>query len=148
MCQRACRRAECCGTKVGRRGKWICPSQSMARAWSARPRSRLSERTVQPQFVIGIDLGTTNSALAFAPLAAVADPHQLPAASLFPIPQVTNPGEVRDEPLLPSSLYLPGGVDFPPGSLALPWEAGQNYVVGRLAQKRGAENPGRLVSSA
>jgi hypothetical protein len=108
----------------------------------------LSERIVQPQFAIGIDLGTTNSALAFAPLAAIEDPHQLPGASLFPIPQATNPGEVRDEPLLPSSLYLPGAVDFPPGSLALPWEAGQNYVIGRLAQKRGAENPGRLVSSA
>jgi molecular chaperone DnaK (HSP70) len=103
---------------------------------------------VQPQYVIGIDLGTTNSALAFASLASVEDPHQLPVASLFPIPQVTNPGEVREEPLLPSFLYLPGAVDFPAGSLALPWEAGQSYVVGRLAQKRGVENPGRLVASA
>jgi molecular chaperone DnaK (HSP70) len=103
---------------------------------------------VQPQFVIGIDLGTTNSALAFASLASVEDPHRLPGASLFSIPQVTNPGEVRDEPLLPSFLYLSGAVDFPPGALALPWDAGQSYVVGYLAQKRGVENPGRLVASA
>jgi hypothetical protein len=103
---------------------------------------------VQPQYVIGIDLGTTNSALAFASLASIEDPHRLPVASLFPIPQVTNPGEVREEPLLPSFLYLPGAVDFPAGALALPWEAGPSYVVGYLAQKRGIENPGRLVASA
>jgi molecular chaperone DnaK (HSP70) len=108
----------------------------------------LSEPTLQPQYVIGIDLGTTNSALAFASLASVADPHQLPGASLFPIPQVANPGEVREEPLLPSFLYLPGAVDFPVGSLALPWDAGASYVVGLLAQKRGVENPGRRVASA
>jgi molecular chaperone DnaK (HSP70) len=96
---------------------------------------------VAARFVIGIDLGTTNSAVACAAL-------DEGAASLFPIPQVVNPGEVRDEPLLPSFLYLPGPVDFPAGSLALPWHADRDYVVGYLAQKRGVENPGRLVSSA
>ncbi len=101
-----------------------------------------------PQFVIGIDLGTTNSALAYASLATLTDPHALPQASLFGIPQVANPGEVRDEPLLPSSLYLPGATDFPAGSLALPWNPDPAYTVGVLAQKRGVENPGRLVSSA
>ncbi|HOK45459.1 MAG TPA: Hsp70 family protein [Bryobacteraceae bacterium] len=100
------------------------------------------------QFVIGIDLGTTNSALAYAPLASIADPYQLPRASLFSIPQVVNPGEVRGEPLLPSFLYLPGPVDFPEGSLALPWDSSADFVVGLLAQKRGVENPSRLVSSA
>lgn len=100
------------------------------------------------QFVIGIDLGTTNSALAYAPLASIADPHELPGASLLSIPQVVNPGEVRGEPLLPSFLYLPGPVDFPEGSLALPWDSGGDFIVGRLAQKRGVENPSRLVSSA
>ena len=100
------------------------------------------------RFVIGIDLGTTNSALAFASLGAVEDPHSLPAASLFPIPQLVNPGEVREEALLPSFLYLPGAVDFPAGALALPWDAERGYAVGSLAHKRGVENPGRLVSSA
>lgn len=64
------------------------------------------------------------------------------------IPQLTNPSEVRDEALLPSSLYIPGNRDFPAGSLALPWNEEPPFVVGRLAQKRGAENTGRLVSSA
>jgi hypothetical protein len=100
------------------------------------------------QFAIGIDLGTTNSALAYAPLAAVADPHALPGASLFGIPQLVNAGEVRDEPLLPSFLYLPGPLDFPAGSLTLPWEADPGFVTGQLAQKRGTENPSRLASSA
>jgi hypothetical protein len=102
----------------------------------------------ESQFVIGIDLGTTNSALAYAASGAVDDPYALPGASLFPIAQVVNPGEVREEPLLPSSLYVPGAADFPAGSLALPWNDDPAFVVGYLAQKRGVENPGRLVSSA
>ena len=102
----------------------------------------------QPRFVVGIDLGTTNSALAFVPLAETSDPFALPAASLFPIPQVVNPGEVREETLLPSFLFLPGAADFPAGSLALPWNADLDFVAGTLAEKRGPENPGRLVSSA
>src|SRR5690242_8363275 len=64
------------------------------------------------------------------------------------VPQLENPGEVRDNDLLPSFLYLPGAADFPEGSTALPWDPGRKYVVGRLAQKRGTENAGRLVSSA
>jgi hypothetical protein len=61
---------------------------------------------------------------------------------------LVNPGEVREEDLLPSFLYLPGGSDFPAGTVALPWDEARSYVVGQLAQKRGAENVGRLVSSA
>src|SRR4029453_1135849 len=52
------------------------------------------------------------------------------------------------EDLLPSFLYLPGASDFPQGSVGLPWDEDRGYVVGRLAQKRGVENAGRLVSSA
>jgi len=55
---------------------------------------------------------------------------------------------VRDEDLLPSFLYIPGASDFPAGSTALPWDTSPEIVVGRLAQKRGVENAGRLVSSA
>jgi molecular chaperone DnaK (HSP70) len=97
------------------------------------------------RYVIGIDLGTTNSALAYAELHALSE--QIEAEPML-IPQLTNPGEVRDEALLPSSLYIPGSRDFPAGSLALPWNPDPQVVVGKLAQKRGAENSGRLVSSA
>jgi hypothetical protein len=108
----------------------------------------LSKKTPVPKFIIGIDLGTTNCALAYTALEADADPFAPANVQLLGVPQLINPGEVRDETLLPSFLYLPGASDFPAGSIALPWDEDRNFVVGRLAQKRGAENVGRLVSSA
>lgn len=100
------------------------------------------------KYVIGVDLGTTNSSLAYAPAGAGADPHQLPEVLLLGIAQSINPGEVGELDLLPSSLYLPGALDFPAGSLALPWDDEPPFLVGRLAVKRGVENVSRLVSSA
>jgi hypothetical protein len=103
---------------------------------------------LESRYVIGIDLGTTNSALAWAEAKPDADPFAPANVQLLPIPQLENPGEVREEGLLPSFLYLPGATDFPAGTIALPWDAQRTYAVGRLAQKRGVENAGRLVSSA
>ena len=103
---------------------------------------------MESKYVIGIDLGTTNSAMAFAESRADADPFAPANVQIMAIPQLVNPGEVRDEDLLPSFLYLPGSSDFPAGTLALPWDAERGCVAGTLAQKRGAENAGRLVSSA
>ncbi len=103
---------------------------------------------MEPKYVIGIDLGTTNSALAYAEMKPDADPFAPADVQMLAVPQLENPGEVRDEGLLPSFLYLPGPSDFPAGTLALPWDADRSYVVGRLAQKRGVENAGRLVASA
>ena len=99
------------------------------------------------QYIIGIDLGTTNCALACAEPASASDPREMPPVHLFPIAQLVNPGEVREEPLLPSFLYLPGPNDFPAGTLELPWGTG-DPLTGQLAQKRGAESPSRAVSSA
>ncbi|HEY6392402.1 MAG TPA: Hsp70 family protein [Bryobacteraceae bacterium] len=98
------------------------------------------------QYIIGIDLGTTNCAVAYTP--AASDPREPPPVALLAIPQLTNPGELRDEPLLPSFLYIPGSSDFPAGSVAVPWDAAPRYVTGALAQKRGAEVASRLVASA
>jgi molecular chaperone DnaK (HSP70) len=95
------------------------------------------------QYIIGIDLGTTNSALAFVEAAA-----DQAAVNLFSVPQVVNPGEVAAETLLPSSLYIPGPSEFVEDALALPWDGHPSYIVGRFAQKRGVENATRLVSSA
>jgi len=103
---------------------------------------------MQPRYIIGIDLGTTNSALSYVENRPDADPLALPKVELLGIAQLTNPSEVRDESLLPSFLYVPGATDFPAGATALPWDAQPDAVVGRLAQKRGIENVGRLVSSA
>ena len=97
-----------------------------------------------PRYVIGIDLGTTNCALAVVDT-AVGD-EAVPEVQN--IPQLVAPGEVRDSSLLPSFLFVPGPNDFPAGSTSLPWEPNPPFVVGELARRRGAENPSRLVSSA
>ena len=96
-------------------------------------------------YIIGIDLGTTNSALAFAPV--VTDDERT-NVQLFPVPQLANAGEIASLDLLPSSLYLPGPNEFVEGSLALPWNPKPEYITGRLAKTRGVENASRLVSSA
>ena len=72
----------------------------------------MSKKTSEAKYVIGIDLGTTNSALAYAEIRADADPFAPANVQLLPVPQLTNPGEVRDEDLLPSFLYLPGAERF------------------------------------
>ena len=93
--------------------------------------------------VVGIDLGTTNSAVAWVDAAA-----EEASVRVVDVPQLVNPGEVERRTLLPSFLFLPGELDFPAGSLALPWDGAPSTVVGELARKRGAENPSRLVASA
>src|SRR5580692_2003506 len=70
------------------------------------------------------------------------------AVQIASIPQLVNANEIAEEPLLPSFLYIPGERDFPPGSIALPWDPNPRYVTGELAQRRGAEVSSRLVSSA
>jgi hypothetical protein len=100
---------------------------------------------VATRSIVGIDLGTTNCALA----AVSADPtDEQPTIEVRQIAQLVNPGEVAPRSLLPSFLYLPSDVDFPAGSLALPWTSTPGPIAGELARKRGAENPVRLVSSA
>ena len=98
-----------------------------------------------PRFIVGIDLGTTNCALA-AVTADIGD--ERPPIEVRDIPQLVNPNEVAGRSLLPSFLYLPSEVDFPAGTLALPWDDAPFGIVGELARKRGAENPSRLVASA
>ncbi len=95
------------------------------------------------RYVVGIDLGTTNSALAFVDTGAGE-----PKVQSFLIPQVVNPGEVDARGLLPSNLYLPGPGEQPAGALKLPWDADRDYAVGEFAKNFGAKVPTRLVSSA
>ncbi len=89
--------------------------------------------------VLGIDLGTTNSAV------AVAGDGTLRAV---PINQITGPGETADRPTLPSFLLLPSEHEVPSSQLQLPWSGPMRYAVGTFARDRGAELPHRLVSSA
>ena len=101
-----------------------------------------------PRQGVGIDLGTTNCALAHVPMGGDSSPDEQPVPGSLDIPQVIQAGEVTPAPLLPSFLYLAGEHELPPGSLDLPWSSGRGYAVGRFAREHGAKVPGRLVSSA
>ena len=97
------------------------------------------------RYVIGVDLGTTNSAAAYVDLGESAAKRRI---RFFEPPQLVAPGEVAPHPILPSFLYLPGAYDLPPGSTALPWDPERSYAVGVFAREQGARVPGRLVASA
>jgi molecular chaperone DnaK (HSP70) len=100
-----------------------------------------------PAWLVGIDLGTTNTVLAYAAPGTQ-------EVETFAIEQLVAPGEVAPAPLLPSSRYHPAAGELPAGALQLPWPAlqdpggVQDAVVGRLARLLGAHTPGRLVASA
>ncbi len=92
------------------------------------------------RYAVGIDLGTTHSALAFTDLE---DEKSRPA--VLAIEQLVMRGAVEPRTLLPSFLYfaLPSE-----GALALPWDAARTFAVGDYARQRAAEAPARVVSSA
>jgi hypothetical protein len=92
------------------------------------------------KLVVGIDLGTTHCAVAFAPLEA-------PEArvEVLPVEQLIAAGTAEKRPLLPSFLYFGHESE---GPLALPWDAERRFAVGELARARGAEAPERVISSA
>jgi molecular chaperone DnaK (HSP70) len=99
------------------------------------------------RYVIGIDLGTTNSALAYVDSSAAADHAPLPVER-FAIPQVVALNDVQERPLLPSFLYIASPNEFPAGSLELPWKTQPDRAVGSFARDHGAKVPARLVGSA
>src|SRR5262245_45769503 len=98
------------------------------------------------RYVVGIDLGTTNSAMAYVDTGAGAGADAV--VHHVAVPQVVAPGTVEDRPLLPSFLYLPGPSELPAGSLRLPWAAECDFAVGEFARDHGSQVPTRLVASA
>ncbi len=104
------------------------------------------------RFIVGIDLGTTNSAVSYVDLASL--PEEIPEGGKqklirhFRIPQLTGLGEITQLPVLPSFLYIPGEYDIAREAIALPWSPEPSHVVGALARDHGATVPARLVSSA
>ncbi|KQW87451.1 molecular chaperone DnaK [Massilia sp. Root418] len=98
------------------------------------------------QYLVSIDLGTTNTVLAYC------EPDS-DDVKLFDIDQLVAPGEVGTAALLPSLRYHPAEGELAAGELQLPWRepdvAGVPEVAGgRLARQLGAQVPGRLVASA
>lgn len=95
------------------------------------------------KFVIGIDLGTTNSVLAYTPLEV-----ERPTVQTLPIPQLVAPNTVEAHTLLPSFLYIPTEEERQSGIYALPWESNPSWVVGEVARRQSAEQPHRTVGAA
>jgi len=92
------------------------------------------------KFVVGIDLGTTHSALAIADLGD-ADAR----VSVLQVEQLVSAGELAKRALLPSFLYFAHESEAP---LSLPWDGQRRFCVGELARSRGAEAPQRVIPSA
>jgi molecular chaperone DnaK (HSP70) len=92
--------------------------------------------------VIGIDLGTTNCAV------AQRDTESASSVRTVSIPQLTSPGTIEDRQLLPSFLYLPQESEFSEGTLALPWNKSIDVISGEFARAHGVKVPTRLVASA
>jgi molecular chaperone DnaK (HSP70) len=102
------------------------------------------------RYVVGIDLGTSNTVLAYAELRTGADGAAGPV-TLFDVEQLVAPGEVAALALLPSVRYQAGAGELAAADLQLPWDAAvvdPPVVIGTLARKLGAQAPGRLVASA
>ncbi|HEY4002582.1 MAG TPA: Hsp70 family protein [Candidatus Xenobia bacterium] len=93
------------------------------------------------RYVVGIDLGTTNSVCSYIDTTANGP------AEFLGITQRISEQDWAARVVLPSFLYLPGAHELPPGSLSLPWDT-PDYLVGEFARVQGARVPGRLVSSA
>jgi hypothetical protein len=96
-----------------------------------------------PKFAIGVDLGTTHTALAYVDL-ELAEGDEAPP-SIFAIPQLVAQGSIEARPLLPSFLYLPHASE---GPQPLPWDPARSFVVGEHARARGSDAPMRVVASA
>ncbi|MGD9972094.1 MAG: Hsp70 family protein [Desulfatirhabdiaceae bacterium] len=98
------------------------------------------------EYIIGIDLGTTNSIVA-----CMRNPLQDREPSeihIFQIPQLTGPGVISRQDILPSFLLIPDAAELSPEALQLPWNRENNMVVGEFARDRGSEIPNRLIASA
>ncbi|QPK63121.1 hsp70 family protein [Methylomonas sp. LL1] len=93
------------------------------------------------QYLVGIDLGTTHTVVAYV---AIHDPDKF--IHLFEIPQLTALGAVAARPLLPSVRYHPAGGELSDDAGFLTTEDGA--ILGEAARVLGAKTQGRLVTSA
>lgn len=97
-------------------------------------------------YFIGIDLGTTHSAVYYS-ASNQSTEHVLSGIQQLNIPQFTAAGQITELPLLPSFVYFPHQTEFLDSDLQLPWGKAK-AIVGQLARELGAKSSGRLVQSA
>ncbi|MEI8376590.1 MAG: Hsp70 family protein, partial [Planctomycetota bacterium] len=107
----------------------------------------LSTESSPSRYVVGFDLGTTNSAVTYVD--TTEEPWQV---CVFAVPQLVAAGHVEARETLPSFHYQPAQGELPPAALRLPWTVAKTdeplHVVGFFARDHGAVVPGRLISSA
>lgn len=95
------------------------------------------------KYSVGIDLGTTNSSLAW-----IDNSQKVKKINFLPIPQLISDGEVAEKILLPSFIFLPQSYEISQGGLSLPWDDSLNYAIGEVGRKRSVTSASRTVSSA
>src|SRR5579864_6844338 len=124
------RRAGCCDIKVGAPKRSTCRRSRRDRAPPSSP--RLKCKSSSSGMNIGIDLGTTNSALAYvAQASGSAELPDYPEIKVLEIPQYVAPAQVEPRRTLPSFLFL-----------------GDQTYIGAYAREQGALVPTKSVHSA
>lgn len=110
---------------------------------STRWAEEILGHNMSAQYIVGIDLGTTNSVLAWTPLLC-----DEPQIEVMPLPQLVAAGTLEERGQLPSFLYLGTQAEQTAGVLDLSWATGRDYVVGEWARRLSAEQPLRTVGAA
>ncbi len=100
------------------------------------------------RYIIGIDLGTTNSAVSFIDLENELTEKKKKNIRVFNVPQLVGAGEIGKHPVLPSFLYIPGDYDISQDTLIQHFKTEEKRFAGVFARDHGSKVPGRLVSSA
>ena len=94
------------------------------------------------RFSLGIDLGTTNSAVAI-------EESETGRTVMVEMTQLLGPNRIGEKLTLPSAVYIPHPDEFPEDQLRLPWEErSSGVIVGHFARDHGALTPDRLITSA
>ena len=97
-------------------------------------------------YIVGIDLGTTNSVVAYTE--ANIEKGKTPDIRVLDIPQLVEAGTIEKREVLPSFILVPGKHDVAADALRLPWDEKSGIAVGEFAKERGAEIPNHLIASS
>jgi hypothetical protein len=95
------------------------------------------------RFSLGIDLGTSNSAIAISDIDS-------DRTDIIELTQVLGPNRIGEKPTLPSALYIPHPDEFPEAAFPLPWRPAERGepIIGFFAREHGALVPDRVITSA
>ncbi len=97
---------------------------------------------MEKKFTLGIDLGTSNSAITVTDL-------ESSESRVVEVTQLVGDNQVGELSTLPSALYIPNTSEFSSEATRMPWQKeGEGAFVGAFARNHGALVPDRLVTSA